>query len=272
MVSLSMREINQAAARTGIGRQYILKEVRVFDIWSKICPALLSKEIASHAKVICKGGTALNKVFLGRVQRFSEDLDMDIFFKRTLEREEKIQFIKETIISLVNSYYNVPKEARKRNIILFFCKFKNELGMDDNVQLEFNIGESRTGFDELATAKSSILPLKLDNIPIYSFDTLVAKKMKAFYEREEGKDVYDLYYSLRSKQTNLSKIISILKNVLQSAKIDYDEFKKELPNKLSDSKKMKSLHASTNPYIPKNLRIDFLKASKLISEKIVPLL
>lgn len=272
MDSLSMREINQAAARTGIGRQYVLKEVRVFDIWSRICPALLSKEITTHAKVICKGGTTLNKVFLGRVQRFSEDLDLDMFFKKSIEREEKIQFIKDSIIPLVNSSYTIPKEARKRNIILFFCKFKNELGMDDNVQLEFNIDERRTGFDELATAKSSILPLKLDNIPVYSFDTLIAKKIKTFYEREEGKDVYDLYYSLRSNQTGLAKVISILKSVLQSAKIDYDEFKKEFPNKLSDSKKMKSLHASTNPYIPKNLRIDFLKASKLISEKVMPLL
>ncbi|HEX9845920.1 MAG TPA: nucleotidyl transferase AbiEii/AbiGii toxin family protein [Candidatus Nitrosotenuis sp.] len=272
MASLSIREINQAAARTGIGRQYILKEVRVFDIWSKICPALLSKEITAHAKVICKGGTSLNKVFLGRVQRFSEDLDMDIFFKKRLEREEKIQFIKNKIIPLVSSSYTVPKEARKRNIILFFCKFKNELGMDDNVQLEFNIGESRTGVDEIATARSSILQLKLDNIPVYSFDTLVAMKMKAFYEREEGKDVYDLYYSLRSKKNNWSKVISILKDVLRSSGIDYKVFKKELPNKLSDSKKMRSLHASTNPYIPKNLRIDFLKASELISKKAVPLL
>lgn len=37
MASLSMREINQAAARAGIGRQYILKEMRVFDIWGMIC-------------------------------------------------------------------------------------------------------------------------------------------------------------------------------------------------------------------------------------------
>jgi len=266
---VSLREARQVAAKTGIGVQYVLKEARVFDIWSKLCPAILSGEITIHAEVIFKGGTSLNKVFLGKVQRFSEDLDMDIFFKKKLGREEKIQFIKDRVIPILNSDYTIPKEARRKNVILFFCKFKNEIGMNDNIQLEFNIGESRTGTDEIATARSSILPLKLDSIPVYSFDTLAAKKLKAFYEREEGKDIYDLYYSLKSN-TNIAKVIPILKDVLKSAKIGYDDFKKEFPKKLADSKKMKSLHASTNPYIPKNLRIDFVKASQAISKKIVP--
>jgi hypothetical protein len=266
---VSLREINQAAARTGIGRQYILKEVRVFDIWSKICPVFLSKEITAHATVICKGGTPLNKVFLGKVQRFSEDIDMDIFFKKKMERDEKIQFIKDKIIPVVSNSYVVPKESRRKNIILFFCRFKNELEMDDNIQLEFNISEARTGTDEIGTARSSILPLRLDNIPVYSFDTLIAKKLKAFYEREEGKDIYDLYYSLKLNK-DFANVIPILKAVLKSAQIDYNEFIKELPKKFADQGKMKSLHASTNPYMPKNLRIDFIKASKDISEKILP--
>lgn len=269
MASLSIREINQAAAKVGIGRQYILKEARVFDIWSKICPAILSKEITADATIIFKGGTPLNKVFLGKVQRFSEDLDLDIFFKKRIDREGKIQFIRDKIIPLVSSSYDVPKEARRKNIILFFCRFKNEIGMDDNVQLEFNISESRAGNDEIRTARSTILPLKVDKVPVYSFDTLIAKKLKAFYERDEGKDVYDLYYSLKSK-SNVTKVIPILKDVLRSAKIDYADFEKEISTKLADSEKMKSLRASTNPYIPRSLRMDFTKASTVISKKILP--
>jgi hypothetical protein len=62
----------------------------------------------------------------------------------------------------------------------------------------------------------------------------------------------------------------ILKAVLKSAHIDYNEFAKELPKKFADQGKMKSLHVSANPHIPKNPRIDFIKASKDISEKILP--
>ena len=266
---VSKREAQQAAAKTGIGLQYVMKESRVFDIWSKICPAFFSDEIKNHATVICKGGTPLNKIFLGNVQRFSEDIDMDIFFKKKLEREEKIQFIKDNVISLLQGSYTIPKEARRKNIILFFCKFQNELGMWDNIQLEFNLGEARTGDDIVSNARSEILPLRLDGIPVYSFDTLVAKKFKAFYERDEGKDVYDIYYSLKLNN-NLPAIIRILKEVLKSARIDYDDFAKEIPRKLADAKLMKSLRLSANPYIPKNLRLNFAKAADDISKKIVP--
>ncbi|MHB8602591.1 MAG: hypothetical protein ACYC6W_10210 [Nitrosotalea sp.] len=37
--------------------------------------------------------------------------------------------------------------------------------MKDNIQLEFNISESRTGVDVIADAHSKILPLDLSGIP-----------------------------------------------------------------------------------------------------------
>ncbi|MHB8602590.1 MAG: nucleotidyl transferase AbiEii/AbiGii toxin family protein [Nitrosotalea sp.] len=49
---------------------------------------------------MCKGGTPLNKIFLGNVQRFSEDIDIDIFFKKRLEKDDKIEFIKDNIMPL----------------------------------------------------------------------------------------------------------------------------------------------------------------------------
>lgn len=265
---VSLREARQAAAKTGIGLQYVMKEARVFDIWSKICRVILSEDIVDHATIICKGGTPLNKIFFGKVQRFSEDLDMDIFFKNKLEREDKIQFIKDNIISTLTGSYTIPKEARKRNIILFFCQFQNEQNEKDNVQIEFNIGESRTGNDEIARAKSYLLPLNVDRVPVYSLDTLIAKKLKAFYERNEGKDVYDLYYGLQL-DNNSEKIVAILEDVLESAKIDYDKFREGIKRKLDDKALMKSLRLEANPYIPKSLRIDFAGASGEISDKIV---
>lgn len=265
---VSLREARQAAARTGIGLQYVMKEARVFDIWAKICPDILSSKISDHATVICKGGTPLNKIFFGHVQRFSEDIDMDIFFKGTVEREDKIRFIKDNIISLLESSYVIPKEARRKNIIAFFCQFQNEQGEKDNIQLEFNIGESKTGQDVVASAKSTMLPLRVDRVLVYSLDTLIAKKFKAFYERDEGKDVYDLYYGLQINN-NPTGVIPILKDVLRSAKIDYNDFSEEIKRKLEDEALMRDLRLAANPYVSKKLRIDFVKASDEISRKII---
>ena len=266
---VELRKAQQAAARTGIGMQYVLKEARVFDIWSKICPIMLSDAVLSEAEIICKGGTPLNKIYLGDIQRFSEDIDLDIFFKDDRSKDEKIEFITNNIIEPLNSSYTIPKEARRRNIAHFTCKFKNEINMDDNVFLEFNVGETMTGSTKVTNAKSTILPLTVDKVPVYSFHTLIAKKLKAFYERDEGKDVYDIYSSL--KITNeIGTIIEILKDVLISVDIKYDDFKTRVLEKLQDGQKMKSLHGSTNPYIPKNLRVGWDVAAKYVLDKIGP--
>lgn len=39
---VELREARKAAAKIGLGLQYVLKEARVFDIWSKLGPIILS--------------------------------------------------------------------------------------------------------------------------------------------------------------------------------------------------------------------------------------
>ena len=266
---VELRIAQQAAAKTGIGMQYILKETRVFDILSKICPIILSNTVLSEAKIICKGGTALNKIYLGDIQRFSEDIDLDIFFRDDRSKDEKIKFIKNNLIAPLSSSYTIPKEARRRSIIHFRCKFKNEINMPDSVFLEFNVGEKITSNNKITNASSTILSLTVDKVPVYSFHTLIAKKLKAFYERDEGKDVYDIYSSL--KITNkINIIIKILEDILSSVNIEYEDFRLRVLEKLQDEQKMKSLHGSTNPYIPRNLRVGWDVAAKEILDKIKP--
>jgi predicted nucleotidyltransferase component of viral defense system len=64
----------------------------------------------------------LSKGLVEKFQRFSEDIDMDIFFKKKLEKDDKIQFIKDNIMPILSRSYTIPKEARRRDIILFFLK------------------------------------------------------------------------------------------------------------------------------------------------------
>jgi hypothetical protein len=39
-------------------------EARVFDIWGRLSPPILSDSVKSKAIIVCKCGTALNKIFL----------------------------------------------------------------------------------------------------------------------------------------------------------------------------------------------------------------
>ena len=63
------------AVREGLPLDFVAKEFYLMDLFAHI-----GKSGALN-KLIFKGGTALNKVYLGNSSRFSEDLDFDFVGK-----------------------------------------------------------------------------------------------------------------------------------------------------------------------------------------------
>jgi len=113
---VDLREARRAAAKIGLGLQYVLKEARVFDIWERLSPLWLSTD-KGKAQVVCKGGTSLNKIYLGPLQRFSEDIDMDIIFEQEMVRKEKIELVKRMVLPLLQPEYILPRERVMRNVL-----------------------------------------------------------------------------------------------------------------------------------------------------------
>jgi len=264
---VELREARKIAAKIGLGLQYVLKEARVFDIWSKLSPCVLSEEISSQVTMICKGGTVLNKVFLKGTQRFSEDLDFDAFFKKELSKKEKIAFLEENVLSNLKESYQVEKPRLMRGVARFTCNFRNEMGAKDCVFVEFNLEPKGTSAFEILEASSEILPTHSVKIPVYSFPVLIAMKIKTFYERGSGKDLYDIFYGLKVAE-DIPEIIEALKQVLKAENIDYEEFVVEFERKLGDKETIRRVHASSNPYIPRKFRVNWVDIAKKIEEKL----
>jgi len=263
---VELRVARKAAARIELGLQYVLKEARVFDIWSKLGPIILSDSISSRVTVICKGGTTLNKIFLKGTQRFSEDLDFDAFFLKALNKRRKIDFLDKNVLSDLRSSYQIEKPRLMKDVARFTCSFTNETGAKDSVFVEFNVEPNGPREFELKEARSEILDMPTVKIPTYTFDVLVAKKLKTFYDRGSGKDLYDIYYSLRHNE-DTQEIIEALKKVLKSEEIEYKEFVSRFFSRLKDVEAIRRVHASTNPYVPRKLRVSWVEIAKEIEEK-----
>jgi predicted nucleotidyltransferase component of viral defense system len=267
---VELREARRAAARTGLGLQYVLKEARVFDIWERLSPFWLSEK-RTVADVVCKGGTALNKVYFGPVQRFSEDIDLDIFFQQDINRRERIEFIKSQILPLLQPEYSLPKERLMKTVVRFDCHFTNELDRKDNIRVEFNLETPFVGEVSIRDARSEILKTTPVKVRTYSLPTLLAKKIKAFYERESGKDLYDIYYGLRENDDD-EKVVKMLREVLPAERIVFREFSEGLSKQLVDEERIRRVHSSTNPYIPRDLRLDWVTVAREIRNRLLPLL
>ncbi|HIE41362.1 MAG TPA: hypothetical protein EYP80_01735 [Candidatus Aenigmarchaeota archaeon] len=148
---VSIFEARKLAVRYGLGLQYILKEFRIFDILQKIKPLFLDDKVIT----VFKGGTALNKVYFQKKQRFSEDLDFDIVFKKIFDKKQKIKYIESKITSFLPKYSLDTKYMR--NTIRITCSFLNELERKDNVFLEFHLEDKIVGEHKLENIRSKLI-------------------------------------------------------------------------------------------------------------------
>lgn len=269
---VELRDARKIASSMGLGLQYVLKEAKVFDIWGRLSPLVMSGTVKSKAIIVCKGGTALNKIYLSGVQRFSEDLDFDAFFKGNVARTSKIAFLQSQLMTPLTKDYEVQRPRMMRKIIRFTCSFVNEIGRKDSIFVEFNLDTPRVGRIVVERAKSELWGATV-TIPVYSFETLVAKKLKAFYERETGKDLYDIYRSLHGRtDSDMRKIVSMLRAVLDAEGISYADFVSGVGTALQNDELISRVHASSNPYIPRTLRIGWKQAADYIHKKLMPYL
>jgi len=195
-------------------------------------------------KIVLKGGTAINQIYLKDFQRFSEDLDFDIFDNVTLEQLKK---------ELEKLGFDIKKGFYRPGRIGFETKYEIE-EIKDIIKLEFNIENNK--FLEtrgvLRNAESNIANFTVANIKAYPIETLILQKINALIGRDDGKDYYDLFYT--SKITNITIIKKEVKEWVNN-KLIYKDFKIKAIEKISkiDNK----ILVQTNSFIPKDKRIDW---------------
>lgn len=179
-ITFKIDELRNYAANAGLGLQFIVKEAFLFEL----------AEVLEGYKFVLKGGTAINKVYLPGHQRFSEDLDYD-----TNESKEKVT---EIIRSLE---WDVKREYFMGRSIGFLLGYEFA-GIKDAVKADFSF--SIKGTYERKQMTSDFLPIS-KRIDVYLLNELVLQKERAFENRIEWKDLYDLYW-IRKLHPNEFKI------------------------------------------------------------------
>ena len=245
-MELDLEICRTIAIRYGLPLQFVFKEFHLMDVISKIAAITVQKP----SPLVLKGGTALNKVYLQKTQRFSEDADFDLVTKNS--HQELYRFSKK-LASGIDGYQIV--ELRKvRSMIQFYCMYETPLGGKDHVRIDISP-------KKLLTAKplennmiiSEFTHSSVSGIPIYSIEDLTARKMHALADRAEGKDLYDVHVALLmcSKKVLKTAIELMLRSEGEKGTVDLFVQRSIVRLKKSDPKKMRNL---TNPFIPATRR------------------
>ncbi|MEW5996902.1 MAG: nucleotidyl transferase AbiEii/AbiGii toxin family protein [Candidatus Micrarchaeota archaeon] len=249
------------SGRVGLPLNFVVKEFHVFRILGQI-GGRISK---GNYPCVFKGGTALNKIYLGQKQRFSEDLDFNDYEDAgDAERIGRLEGLVEGIEG-----YEAGRTFRLGNTIRTEMYYSTPWGQKDNVRLEFNLKDPKKEYrTTIETASSVVCGAMVGGLVTYPLEDLVAQKMNAMLERVEGKDVYDVYHAMALVKGMRRSIEWIAKT---EREMGGEEFIQKVVERLNafHPKKMEKL---TNPYIlvenrPKNWEENTRTLVELIKNK-----
>jgi predicted nucleotidyltransferase component of viral defense system len=233
-----------------------------------------------------RGGTAIYKLFTSRPIRYSEDLDFV---------QIKAEAIGETINairSIVDPMLGKPKT--KRGINVFTLTYAIFTGESKN----FGFGPLRQNFNNGNFQKRESQKLKIEintrehfsifgwqqkyfsmhsrwfsgetKISTYDFDELLGTKIRAFYERDKGRDLFDLWFALTQEHFNPKKAIDafIEYSKKENKNITRALFEMNFAKKLDNGFFSQDISSLLAP----DIEWDFEKAAIEVFEKIIQLL
>lgn len=181
-----------------------------------------------------RGGTALHKMFFSPAARYSEDID--------LVRTNKggIKKIVDTLREIFEPWLGKPKtEQTNRSFKMkFYFNPESSPGVKMRIKIEINTRESFSVMDRLLKKHSvqSDWFTGETQVNTFYFEELIATKLRALYERDKGRDVFDLWMALKQKDFNIRETIRIfLKYMeLENKTITKDLFERNIDLKLMD--------------------------------------
>ncbi len=229
------------AVREGLPLDFVAKEFYLMDLFVH-----MGKSGALN-KLIFKGGTALNKVYLGSASRFSEDLDFDFIGK---DLQEILGGLERTPVGFEAT------ETRRilgNTITQIDFLYITQWGKKDRLRLDINVKPYAKTTEPLQVKEiaSKFAGSTAFQITIYGLEDLLVRKMSALRDRTEGKDIFDVSNAI--DMADSKKLLRAIQNYTHHNGVSASDFLKDIVNKLrkADYKKLRNL---TNPYIPLNNR------------------
>lgn len=261
-------EINPEVCKTiaiqhGLPLQFVIKEFHLFNVLSQIV-AFTSQ---NNRKLVFKGGTALSKVYLGKAQRFSEDIDFDL----DADIEKVMLFSKELAGTLKE--YNITEFRKVHDTVQFYCNYDNLLGGKDHIRVDIASKPIITSKSLVQKqAVSEFIGSSVSGFYVYDIEDLLARKLNALGNRAEGKDFYDVHIGLPLCKQMGKAIASALKS--EKRKETVTEFLQKTIERVkkTNPKKLRNL---TNQFIPlayrpkdwRELKNDLLLKLEVLSER-----
>lgn len=179
-----------------------------------------------------RGGTALHKLYLAPAARYSEDIDL------VQIKAEPFGAIIDKVRDLL-SFLGKPriKQKEHNNTIVYSVRSEDDIPI--KLKIEVNTREyfSVFGLVDIFVKLDSEWDQGEAFVPTYHLDELLATKLRAFYQRKKGRDLFDLWYALNNAEVNVEKVIVAFNHYMtkEGNTVTQKEFINNIEKKIEDA-------------------------------------
>ncbi|HEX4045502.1 MAG TPA: nucleotidyl transferase AbiEii/AbiGii toxin family protein [Gammaproteobacteria bacterium] len=228
-------------------------------------------ELFNHPKIseslAFRGGTAIYKLFSPSPIRYSEDIDL------VQIKSEPIGETITAIRSIVDPLLGEPERKRsKKTFTLTYDILAEGTTELQKLKIEINTREhfSVFGLQQKDFSVKSQWFSGSSKILSYEFDELLGTKIRAFYQRDKGRDLFDLWFALQQEHFDAKKAVTafIEYTKKENKNITRAMFEMNFSEKLNAG----SFSQDISPLLAPGIKWDFEKATVEVFEKIIPLL
>lgn len=201
-----------------------------------ICRAII--EIFTHPDlknaVAFRGGTALHKIFNLAEARYSEDIDLVVC------QEGPVGHLFDSIQKVLNPWLGKPRRVLKENRANLMYRFATEDLTVPSAKLKVEINTVENicvdGYKTVNFSHSSDWFDGTAEVLTFSLNELLATKLRALYQRKKGRDLFDLYFGLKSAEADAAKIATIFSHYMDftRCRVSRAQFEENMHGKIKD--------------------------------------
>lgn len=194
-------------------------------------------EIADHellgGELVMRGGTCLHKLHLPQPRRYSEDLD---YVRRTHSGiKPHVDALREIAGGIGLEVASTGRSGAMVHVVL-----DAEPAVTPGrirIKIETNIEETKPYAGTIA------VPHKIESrwwageadVPTYELEELMSTKLRALYQRDKGRDLFDLWLVLSERQHDPRRIVAGLHHYMGAGAFTYPQLSQNLRDKLGNA-------------------------------------
>jgi predicted nucleotidyltransferase component of viral defense system len=229
-------------------------------------------EIFSHQPLnealAFRGGTALYKLHLKPAARYSEDIDL------VQTRPEPAGPMMDALRSVLDPWLGEAKWKQTEGRVTLTYRFDSEdvppiplrLKVETNTREHFSVYRLR----QMPFTVASRWYEGSCKIHTYVLDELLATKLRALYQRKQGRDLFDLAIALADERVDPERVVHAFLKYMEHEghSVTRAQFEENLALKMHDH----AFLADISPLLAANLEWDPRAAAPVVSARLIQLL